>query len=330
MGKPGILARAALIGLGWLASGAHAADNPRAWLDRMRNAVEFLNYEGTMVHVNDADTSVLRILHRARNGEVTERITSSDLGREIIRTNEEVICILTDQGKVLVEPRDERSRQQSPLRANLPAARSVNSALYQVAFAGVENVAGRRTQVIAIRPKDSFRYGYRVAIDRANSMPLKTQLLDEEGRLLEQILFTEIAFQKDIADAELKPSIRLDSLATFRAPSARRLEETGAVSDGWNAQDLPPGFRMTVARARPAPNLPDGVRHVVYSDGLATVSLFIEPAVAASEQAEGLSRIGAANAYSTTVDGVMITAIGEVPARTVELFARGTRLAGGR
>ena len=317
-------ARACLL---WLAMGvsAGAADGPRAWLDRMGNAVEFLSYEGTMVHVNDADSSVLRIVHRARKGEVTERITSADLGREIIRTNDEVICILTDQGKVLVEVRDDRSRSQSPLRASLPNSGSVNAALYHVAFAGVEQVAGRRTQVIAIRPKDSFRYGYRIALDRVNAMPLKTQLLDEDGRLLEQILFTEIAFQKAIPDAAVKPSIRPEVLSSLRAPAVRKLADAAESSSDWGATELPPGFRMTVSRARSAPNLPAGVRHVVYSDGLATVSLFIEPAVAASEQAEGLSRIGAASAYSTTVDDVMITAIGEVPTRTVELIARGAR-----
>jgi sigma-E factor negative regulatory protein RseB len=74
-----------------------------------------------------------------------------------------------------------------------------------------------------------------------------------------------------------------------------------------------------------APDGGNGLRHIVYSDGLATVSLFIEPAVAASEQAEGLSQIGAANAYTAIVGGHMVTAVGEVPARTVELLARSAR-----
>ena len=85
---------------------------------------------------------------------------------------------------------------------------------------------------------------------------------------------------------------------------------------------MPPGFRLTVRQAKVAPDAGSGLRHLVYSDGLATVSLFIEPAVAASEQAEGLSQIGAANAYTTTIRGHMITAVGEVPVRTVEMFAR--------
>ena len=82
---------------------------------------------------------------------------------------------------------------------------------------------------------------------------------------------------------------------------------------------------LTVRQAKVAPDAGTGLRHLVYSDGLATVSLFIEPAVAASEEAEGLSQIGAANAYTTTVDGHMITAVGEVPERTVEILAQSAR-----
>jgi sigma-E factor negative regulatory protein RseB len=82
---------------------------------------------------------------------------------------------------------------------------------------------------------------------------------------------------------------------------------------------------MTVPQARQAATLPPGVRHMVYSDGLATVSLFIEPAVAASEQAVGLSQIGATHAYTVIIDDLMVTAVGDAPARTVEQFARSAR-----
>ena len=99
-------------------------------------------------------------------------------------------CIFPDQRTVLVEERDERDRVQSPLRGRLPGASSINDAYYHLAFAGTERIAGRNAQIIAIRPKDSFRYGYRISLDRATAMPLKTQLVDEQGRTMEQILFS--------------------------------------------------------------------------------------------------------------------------------------------
>jgi sigma-E factor negative regulatory protein RseB len=300
---------------------ARSADDPRAWLERMSYAVEYLNYEGTLVHVHEGDSSLLKIVHRVDDGHVTERITSEDAGREIIRTDDEVTCIFPDQRTVLVEQRDERDRSQSPLKTRLPSASNLDDNLYHVAFSGAERIAGRPTQAIAIRPKDAFRYGYRIWLDKKTAMPLKTQLVDEQGQLLEQLFFSEVALSNHIPDSAVRPSVPIESFSVRRSPEPERARASAA-AEAWAVAELPPGFRLAVEQAKVAPDARPELRHLVYSDGLATVSLFIEPAVAASEQAEGLSQIGAANAYTTTVGGHMITAMGEVPVRTVELFAR--------
>ena len=302
---------------------ARAADDPRAWLERMSYAVEYLNYEGTLVHVHEGDSSTLKIVHRVDDGHVTERITSEDGGREIIRTDDEVTCIFPDQRTVLVEQRDERDRSQSPLRMRLPSANNIDDSLYHVAFSGAERIAGRATQAIAIRPKDAFRYGYRIWLDKTTAMPLKTQLLDEQGQLLEQLFFSEVALTNRIPGSAVRPSVPIESFSVRRSPEPAPASPSEAES--WSVTGLPPGFTLAVEQAKVAPDARPELRHLVYSDGLASVSLFIEPAVAASEQAEGLSQIGAANAYTTTVGGHMITAMGEVPVRTVELFARAAR-----
>ncbi len=303
---------------------AASADDPRAWLARMSAAVEDLNYEGTLVYIHGDDSSVIKIAHRVENGRVTERITSDDAGREIIRTDDEVTCIFPDQRTVLIEERDEFDRTQSPLRVHLPGNNRLSETLYHLAFAGSERIAGRRTQAIAIRPKDSFRYGYRIWLDAATAMPLKTQLVDEQGSMLEQILFSDIALPTMVLSSAVQPSVPIDSFSVQRsAPRSAQLPNERR--EDWAATEIPPGFSLTVRNAKVTADSSNGLRHLVYSDGLATVSLFIEPAVAASEQAEGLSQIGAANAYTTTVGGQMITAVGEVPVRTVELFAKSAR-----
>jgi sigma-E factor negative regulatory protein RseB len=303
---------------------AAAGDSPKAWLERMANAVEYLNYEGTLVHLNGGDTSVMHVTHRVEKGRVTERIISDDGGRQIIRTDDEVTCIFPDQRTVLVEPRDDGDQSQSPLRGHLPRAASIDASLYLLSFAAPERIAGRDTKGIAIRPKDAFRYGYRIWVDRATGMPLKTQLVDEQNRVLEQVLFTQIMLPGQIPVSAVKPSVPIDSFAVRRTERPAVAAADPSVVD-WGASELPPGFKVAVRKAKVAPDAGSGLRHVVYSDGLATVSLFVEPAVAASEQAEGLSQIGAANAYTTTIDGHMVTAIGEVPARTVEIFAQSAR-----
>jgi len=314
-----------LLALPGLGSPAAAAEAPRAMLERMANAVEYLNYEGTLVHLHGGDSSVLHITHQVQDGQVTERISCDDAGRQLIRNNDEVTGIFPDQHAVLVEPRDDRGQPSSPLRGRLPGAASIDDALYLLSFAPPERIAGRDTRGIVIRPRDGFRYGYRIWLDRATYMPLKTQLVDERDRVLEQLLFTKIVLPERIPASAVRPTVATGAFAVRRAARAATGPATDQAGPQWSVTALPPGFRLTVRKAQVAPDALSGLRHIVYSDGLATVSLFVEPAVAASEQAEGLSQIGAANAYTTSIDGHMVTAIGEVPARTVEMFAESAR-----
>lgn len=311
--------------LAGLPSAAPAAEAPRAMLERMANAVEYLNYEGTLVHLHGGDSSVLHITHQVQDGQVTEKITCEDAGRQLIRNKDEVTGIFPDQHAVLVEPRDGRAEPSSPLRGRLPGAASIDDSLYLLSMAPPERIAGRDTRGIVIRPRDGFRYGYRIWLDRATYMPLKTQLVDEQDRVLEQLLFTQIVLPERIPASAVKPTVATGAYAVRRAAKAATGPATDQAGAQWTVMALPPGFRLTVRKAQPAPDALNGLRHIVYSDGLATVSLFVEPAVAASEQAEGLSQIGAANAYTTSIDGYMVTAIGEVPARTVEMFAGSAR-----
>ena len=154
-------------------------------------------------------------------------------------------------------------------------------------------------------------------------MPLKTQLLSEQGEVLEQQLFTKISLPDRIPKSAVRPSRAMNSFARQHWDAAPESSEPVA-ADEWTAKQLPPGFALTARNAETGENPNSGLRHLVYSDGLASVSVFLDFAVAASEQAEGLSQVGAANAYTTTLDGRLVTAMGEVPARTVQMIALST------
>lgn len=307
-----------------------AADDPHQWLQRVSSAVDELNYEGTLLHLHGGDSVVIDVAHRVERGRVIERIKARDGDREILRTDTEVKCIFPGQRMVMIEERQVGGSADSPLRGHLPRSGAIDRALYHVAFNGSERIAGRETRVIAIRPKDSFRYGYRIAVDNASGMPLRTQLVDEAGEVLEQVLFTEIKLPARVADSAVRASVDISAFTTRRAAVAPKPAAGVPVPGNWMARDLPPGFRVVAQHARAAAADDRGLQHVVYSDGLATVSVFIEPAVAASEQAEGLSQIGAAYAYTSVIDGMMVTAVGQVPARTAELLARSARPEHGR
>jgi sigma-E factor negative regulatory protein RseB len=301
---------------------AAAGEDPLAWLDRMDRAVEQLNYEGTLVHFTGSDTTQLRIVHRFRNGITSERITADGARREIIRNDQEVMCILPDQRIVLIETLDERNRTQSPLRGRLPGVERLRGEHYYLTFVGTESVAGHETRVIAIRPKDSFRYGYRISLDQATAMPLKTQSLDPDGSVPEQMLFSDIALHKDIPDSALRPSAPITTFTVRRSTAPLSVPVAGDGID-WMATQVPAGFEIEVRHVHSGPQ--HRQLHLVYSDGLATASLFIETAEAASGHVRGLSQMGAANAYTVVREGFMVTAVGEVPAATVEMLANSAR-----
>jgi sigma-E factor negative regulatory protein RseB len=309
--------------LGALASvTVSAGDDPRSWLMRMSVAVEELNYEGSLVHMHGGDADILRIVHRVQDGRVSERITAVDgKGREIIRNDDQVTCILPDQMAIHVEPRDARARGQSPLQGSLPSVESLDDSLYRLNMDGGDTVAGRASTVLSVQPMDPYRYGYRLWLDEATAMPLKIQMRAEAGNVLEQIMFTEIRMPDTIPDAALEPSLNTEGFKMMLGAAVPDGEEMPTAD--WRAGDLPDGFMLTMVKSKYAPGAEMPTEQLVYSDGLAVVSVFIE-AARTETAGDGASSMGAANAYTTSRDGHLITAVGEVPVRTVQRIALST------
>jgi len=308
---------------------AHADENPRSWLDRMGYALEYLNYEGTLVHVQGVDASVMHVVHRVDDGVPTERITAMDeIGREIIRRADDVTCILPDKQAVMVEQRGGADQSASPLRQQFSGDLHFDDRFYRMAIASGGNLVGRETHIITVRPTDHFRYGYRLWLDNATAMPLKVQIVGDDGSVVEQLLFSDISLPDRIPESAVQPSVMIDSFTWRRSrPQKENAVEapTGIGSNTWRVADLPPGFDLLAVRAQRVESGETPLDHLVYSDGVASVSVFIEAGVAVADQGEGASRMGAANAYVTTIDGHLVTAVGEVPVRTVEAIARSVR-----
>jgi negative regulator of sigma E activity len=134
----------------------------------------------------------------------------------------------------------------------------------------------RDTRVIAVTPRDEFRYGYRLWIDETTAMPLKTQLCDAHGRIIEQVVFASLTLAGHIADSAFRPEVATDGFQWLRndaTPPGPGVPNTSAL---WSALKLPPGFRMTVRSAQVLPGAHDPVAHLVFTDGLASVSVFVE------------------------------------------------------
>ena len=300
------------------------ADEAHEWLSRMENAVESLSYEGTFVHMVGNRIETMHVIHRAVDGEVAERLYSRDQpGREILRRNGKVTCIFADQQTVLVERRG--SRHGAPLLGALLESSSDIDRWYAFELAGEESKLGRIASIIEIRPQDDFRYGHRLWIDQLTAIPLKVQLLDPSGRMVEQIQFVSIVVPAEIPDARLQPAVPLDGFTWFEQDSPAR--DTPSAAAAWRVTDPPPGFELSESRVRALPGGDHPVEHLVYTDGLASISIFVEPAESSDEELAGLSRMGAAHAFTLVLDGRQVTAVGEVPPKTVERMARSLRAA---
>lgn len=296
---------------------AHAGDREaRQWLERMSEALATRNYEGRFFYLRDSRSEAMRIFHRVDKGKVTERLVSLDgSGREIIRNQTEVISYLPDRRTVIVE---KRTGANTPLPA-VPSYNEELEAHYSIERGPFTKALGRRTQVIMVQPRDQFRYGYKLWLDDETAMPLKSQLCDRDGKVIEQILFAELNFRDRIPAESLKPSTATEGYRWVRHdPQQPRMASAQA---GWVAIRPPAGFRLTAWRMQFIAGSSVPVQHLVYSDGLASVSVFIEPADPHAQPMKGLAQVGAAFAFSRALDGHQVTAVGEVPPVTVEAIA---------
>ena len=297
-----------------LLGGNATAQPARDWLERMNRAVDELNYSGTFVHVLDGTPETLHIVHRHADGQSGERILSLDgARREIVRQGARVQGIFPDRRIVLFETR----RDVSPLATALPSNAAELEPHYEIELGPTARVADRSVQLLEIKPRDEYRYGYMLWLDLTTAMPLKSHLVDEEGNVVEEILFTDIEFPADIPASALEPTIDTTGFTMQRATEAKPL----AAEIPWRAA-APPGFKLSVATESQIAGSDTPVGHLVYSDGLATVSVFIEDPATEADVGEGFSTMGSTNVYSLTLSsGQKATAVGEVPRQTVRTIA---------
>ena len=317
------------LALGQRSSGA---DDVRAWLEKMNQALATRNYDGTFFHLTEGRVETMRIVHRVKAGSVTERLQSLDgSGREFVRSNGELTCYLPDQHTVLVQPRVDHG----PFLGSLPRFGSDVDQFYLIEALPATHVLGRAARVIEVHPKDQFRFGYRLWLDENSAMPLKTQLCDSSGQVIEQILFARLDMPGNIADADLTPAVNTEGMRWVRQGPTRDVAPSALAE--YRASELPPGFRLTVSGVQTLGGASAPAAHLVYSDGLATVSVFVEaeappgpaaeptPSAPAEPPMEGLARVGSGFAFSTVVQGHQVTAVGEVPAQTVEFIAHSVK-----
>jgi sigma-E factor negative regulatory protein RseB len=311
------LALAGVVALGGPGAGA-AEPTARDWLERMTEALATRDYDGLFIHTAGNQSETMRIIHRMEDGRSIERLVSLDgNGREIVRTPGEVHLYMPDRRVVLVEPRQDEG---SLLKA-LPAPSPRLDALYTLELRKGHRLLGRDVRVVDVRPRDQYRYGYRLWLDERSAMPLRSEVLDGSGSTVEAILFTRLGIDEPIDPKDLQPAVDTTGFQWIRAGRRAEPRLAGPPAAGWLPRKMPPGFRLVVTRSQAVPGSPIPMQHLIFSDGFASVSVFIEPAAEKGPAPPESATVGSANAFTTQMSGHVVTAVGEVPAETVREIA---------
>lgn len=294
---------------------AGAGDPAHEWLMKMSRAARTLDYDGIFVYQHDTRLEAMRILHRLEKGGPQERLVAlNGAAREIIRNEREVLCYLPDENSVVVEQRKADGKNFPSL---VPEQLQNLDENYQIQLGKTGRIAGRTAQLVVIRPRDEYRYGYQLWADTKTGLLLKADLLDVQDKILEQVMFVQVAIGVPIPAAALKPGITGEGYTWHRRDDA----PPAPGAQNWAATRLPKGFKLTTRMVRISPVRKRPVEHLVYSDGLAAVSVFIEKLEKdAKAGVQGASRMGAVHAFGARANEHHVTAVGEVPAATAALI----------
>jgi sigma-E factor negative regulatory protein RseB len=307
-----------LVGLALPVGAVAPTPDPLNLLDRMTQAVRSLDYEGRFVVQSGERLDALYIVHRMSEGSEIERVVSlTGEPREIIRGDEAVACLVPGAERPINMTRRAHGHTHSPLMA---MDRDELRAHYGFELSGSDRVAGREAYRIEIQPQDDLRYGYHLYVDRETALPLRTIMVDTERKPLSQLMFTEIKVGVGVTPIE-----RDASALELAAPDPQQWStENRLAPTSWAFEGLPPGFRLNAHRRRALPDQKDPLEHFIFSDGLATVSIYVQQARDAGALS-GVARQGAASAVGRQLEGHEVVVVGEVPVKTLEWFAESIR-----
>lgn len=304
---------------------AGATDNrAEFWLNRMNAALRTLNYEGTFVYIYANQLETMRVTHRAdAKGGIERLISLTGPQREVIRDHKEVKCILPESHSVLIERRYAAAHFPAAIPQAVDAQKLV--AQYRFKDLGADRIADHHCKIISIEPRDRYRYGYKLWIDAYTAMLLRSDLITRDGRTVERVMFTSIHYPKEIPNAALiSTEIKPGYIWNIQGGSEKLPVAEARLA--WDAAQLPPGFKLSLNEVQRLVGSPAPVRHLVFSDGLASVSVFDETTMPGRHELIGPSRMGVVSAFGRQLGNHNITVVGEVPPETVELIAQSMRL----
>ncbi|MGY3639629.1 MucB/RseB C-terminal domain-containing protein [Pseudomonas sp. PK-RTE-24] len=299
---------------GWFIVPAHA-DEAQDWLTRLGQAEQQQSFHGTFVYERNGSFSTHNIWHRVQNGQVRERLLQLDgSAQEVVRIDGRTQCV---SGTLIAGLGDSPNA----------AARAVDPKKlknwYDLAVIGKSRVAGRDAVIVSLTPRDQHRYGFELHLDKKTGLPLKSLLLNDKGQLLERFQFTsldtdEVPSDKDLmADADCKPI----NIGNDKASAAKTVQN-------WRSDWLPPGFELTSSSSHKDAQTKTQVSSLMYDDGLARFSVFLEPlngAIVTDTRTQLGPTVAVSRRLTTPQGEMMVTVVGEIPIGTAERIALSMR-----
>ncbi len=316
--------------LAWMAQGTPAqaqqhqtgAGEALQLLQKVATAAHKVTYSGVFVYRSGSRSETSRITHLIEGGNEFERLEVLDGSpREVMRRNDEVRCFLPDSRMLIVEQRNAR-----PLFPTLrPGALASLTEYYDVRKGVMARVAGVESQSIQIDPRDEFRYGHQFWIDPQTGLLLKASLLDEQGQALESFAFTELRYGAAPDIEAIKARFEAARGENWRVQQMRSSDVKG--DDGqWQLKALLPGFRrVSGTRRQLRADAPEGLQ-LIYSDGLASISVFIEPGAGRGGEEPRAFAMGAVSGYRRQIADHAVIVMGDVPPAALRRFAEGIEM----
>ena len=298
-----------------------ASEKAQMLINEMSRASHDLNYDGVLVYRCANQMNTMRIIHKAGGEGEHERLVSlTGSAREVIRDGNTVRCFFPENKAVMVE----KSHAGKLISSYLPDPIERIADHYHFEIATQDRVAGRNAWVVNIIPGDNLRYGYQLWVDQDTRLMLKSELKNSDGITLEQIMFTQLEVLEQIPDSLLKPTITGADYTWYETTAKSKMEVQNS-DIRWIVTWMPDGFTMSEYGKQSMSMSQVPVDHMVFTDGLAMVSIFIEKLTRDAQSAEGPSTMGGINTYAVLTGGYQVTAVGEVPMTTVRLMANSVK-----
>jgi sigma-E factor negative regulatory protein RseB len=305
--------------LSLLSMACQASDDAWLALQKSAYAARELNYQGVFVYQNGKQKSSVQITHMNNAGRemtrnvVLDNAAQANSPREVYSQGNDIVIMQRKNQKTLIEKR----RGQNLFPAMLPIDLRAIKASYSANFGIKEYVAGREAQVIDLLSNDAFRYSYKIWADTEYGLLLKMTLVDSKNKTLEQIEFTQLSTLNSQDVNWFQPKIDVTKNYEMQDKTA-----VNHVSSDWIVAELPIGYLKVEHRALTVSGKAAPVDQMIFSDGISSVSLFIEPLNKGVRPKMGQMAIGSTNVCAHVLDGYQITVVGEVPAATVMQIAK--------